>query len=72
MPRLSLIIKGEGSKDHTITSPQLSQEDADSQLDQIGKLIGEGETLELPWVRVAGYNIISANQIPDPSAPMVR
>ncbi len=71
MPKINLIIKGEGSKDHTIKSPQLSQEEADSQLDEIGKLIGEDETLELPWVRVAGYNIISANQIADPSAPAI-
>lgn len=71
MPYLNIIIKGEGSKDHTIRSPQLSQGDADAQLDQIGKLIGEGDTLELPWIRVTGFNIISAHQEPDPPAPMV-
>jgi hypothetical protein len=71
MPKINVIIKGDGSKDHTLKSPQLSQGDADSQLDQIGKLIGEGETLELPWIRVAGYNIISANQIADPAMPRV-
>ena len=71
MPKISVIIKGQGSADHTIKSPKLSQGDADSQLDEIGKLIGEPEVLELPWIRVEGINIISANQVADPPMPRV-
>ncbi len=71
MPYITAIIKGEGSKDHSIRSPQLSQEEADEQLAILGKLIGVFDTVELPWIRVLGSSIISANQEADPPVPMI-
>lgn len=51
---------------HQIRSPQLSQEEAESQLAKIGEVVGAYEPVEIPWLQVLGTNIISANLESDP------
>lgn len=64
MPRLMLTVKGTPS-DHVLVSDNLPEQEAASQLADVGVRIGTPGRITLPWVAVMGSNVLAAQLIED-------